>query len=124
MLNVPEKGGRTTFDIILRPPFYKSINQGNIWQIMTNNPINNASIVHFITENEGIIINSVYELIQNGNEPIEQLKHFEVSETYNGWLDWSVSLIKQGCHLDGLEYNIAHHKFAIMGDKFCILTLK
>ena len=27
MLNVPEKGGRTTFDIILRPPFYKSINQ-------------------------------------------------------------------------------------------------
>jgi|GEM_PF-6032463 len=93
---------------------YKTEDGGNTWTYISSGPMSNPTLVHFATGKQGIVINEEYEYYSEGGELNSYLVAYNISETSDGGLTWSSTLVNAECDLRGAYFSYSPEIFYTM----------
>jgi photosystem II stability/assembly factor-like uncharacterized protein len=103
---------------------YKTLDAGDSWQVLPYNPISQYAIVHFNSEQQGIVINELFEYYSSGGEWNSYTTAFNISETMDGGLTWNVTLVDPSCNLSGAFFSYSPEIFYLAEDQIRRFELK
>jgi len=113
---IADQAGFSTFGLLFSSETaYKTTNGGDSWEAV-DFPMNESSLIHFKTPDEGFVINSIYEPVEGGGEIHDFLKSFEVFQTFDGGNNWVKTELDKACNLVGINYSPSGNLFFTLGD--------
>jgi len=115
---INDETGFSTFGLLFSSEtVYQTTNGGDSWKVV-DFPMNESSLIHFKTPNEGFVINSIYESVEGGGETNTFLKSFEVFQTFDGGNNWTKTELDKTCNLIGIHYSPSGNLFFTLGNTF------
>lgn len=96
---------------------FKTTDGGNTWKSIPI-PFGVFSVMHFKNVNEGFIVNTVFEFgPPSGGELNEVISSYEVSQTHDGGLNWTKSIIDKECDFTGYAQTRVNEAFYTVSNK-------
>ena len=103
---------------------FKTTDGGTTWEFMPGSPFNFSSVVHFNSENEGIIINGHYHHEVSHGEGWDILDYYDVYETQDGGQAWLITPAPKEWHLEGNYFMWDNKNFCLLNYDFIRFKLK
>jgi len=103
---------------------FKTTNGGTTWDFMPGSPFNLFSVVHFNSEDEGIIINGHYHFEVSHGEGWDILDYYDIYETQDGGQEWLITMAPKELALEGNYFMWDNENFCLLKSDFIRFELK
>lgn len=103
---------------------FKTTDGGTTWNYIPGSPFNFSSVVHFNSENEGIIINGHYHFEVSHGEGWDILDYYDVYETEDGGQEWLITKALKEWYLEGNYFLWDNENFCLLHYDFIRFELK